>query len=287
MLGAELSLPLLAISFFQGAIFVVHTFFSVRVRKVSLVNSIFYFAVLVFGYNWFIQLSKVEGTFIDLILYYILTVYYTSILFASPQKIQSRFHLILTGINAVFIGVIFYFVESFSRIEPEDRIFVFTAIILMYHSLYTVHVLFKILAKESIEFKGFSSMITPILFSVLVVLSLLFTNQGYKGVVSMNIFFLGLVTDDMLRYYLKKQIKTEPNFDPSSFKNFNLSPKESEVADLILKGISNQEIADTLSMSVNTVHKHCSNVYKKTHTQSRYDFMSQFAPSSSDFPPKS
>ncbi len=48
-----------------------------------------------------------------------------------------------------------------------------------------------------------------------------------------------------------------------------LSPRETEVVDLILRGLSNKEIADRLFISVDTVKKHSYNVYRKLGVQNR------------------
>jgi DNA-binding CsgD family transcriptional regulator len=51
--------------------------------------------------------------------------------------------------------------------------------------------------------------------------------------------------------------------------NFNLSKREKEVLKLILKGKHNQEIANKLYISINTVKKHLSHIYNKTEVHNR------------------
>lgn len=50
---------------------------------------------------------------------------------------------------------------------------------------------------------------------------------------------------------------------------YDLSNREKEVADLLIKGLSNMEISDQLFISVNTVKTHSRNVYQKTETANR------------------
>jgi DNA-binding CsgD family transcriptional regulator len=47
-----------------------------------------------------------------------------------------------------------------------------------------------------------------------------------------------------------------------------LSPREKEVLDLIVKDLSNQEIADQLHISIRTVETHKQNLLRKTGTNS-------------------
>ncbi len=51
--------------------------------------------------------------------------------------------------------------------------------------------------------------------------------------------------------------------------NFNLSPREHEVLILISEGLSYQQIADRLSVSLSTVKTHASNIFSKMDVQRR------------------
>lgn len=57
-----------------------------------------------------------------------------------------------------------------------------------------------------------------------------------------------------------------------------LTPKESEVARLVLKGLSNEEIAGALSNSDKTVRQHLSSVYLKCGVRSRAEFFHHVFP---------
>jgi DNA-binding NarL/FixJ family response regulator len=48
-----------------------------------------------------------------------------------------------------------------------------------------------------------------------------------------------------------------------------LSPRELEVIQLVVDGLSNQEMADALGLSLRTVHAHVSNAMSKTDTSTR------------------
>lgn len=56
----------------------------------------------------------------------------------------------------------------------------------------------------------------------------------------------------------------------------NLSPREKELLILLSKGYSNKEIADKLSLSVETIHGYLKNVYGKMHVHSRAEAVAKY-----------
>jgi DNA-binding NarL/FixJ family response regulator len=70
-----------------------------------------------------------------------------------------------------------------------------------------------------------------------------------------------------------------------SFKHFastakpaaeNLSPREVEVLDHLVKGFSYKEMADAMAISYSTVHTHIERIYKKLHVQSRAQAVARY-----------
>ena len=55
--------------------------------------------------------------------------------------------------------------------------------------------------------------------------------------------------------------------------NFNLSPREYEVFQCLVRGMSNQEIQDELFISLPTVKKHLSNIYQKLGVNGRHQLI--------------
>ena len=51
-------------------------------------------------------------------------------------------------------------------------------------------------------------------------------------------------------------------------RRFHLTSRESEIADLLLRGFSHKSICDMLHISPNTIKKHASNIYRKTKAHS-------------------
>jgi DNA-binding NarL/FixJ family response regulator len=63
---------------------------------------------------------------------------------------------------------------------------------------------------------------------------------------------------------------------PESSKVENLSQREEEILQHLSKGYSSKEIADRLSVSVNTVRTHLQHIYEKLHVRSRTEAVVKF-----------
>ncbi len=85
----------------------------------------------------------------------------------------------------------------------------------------------------------------------------------YIGVVA--IFFTVLGVWVGLKLTRRKVIVAPGDFhqDTDVLNRLGISKREQEVLDLISKGLSNQEIADKLFVSINTVKTHSSNLFQK------------------------
>lgn len=57
--------------------------------------------------------------------------------------------------------------------------------------------------------------------------------------------------------------------DPARLEKFGISKREYQVLDLMAQGLSNQEIADALFVSLNTIKTHSSNLFLKLDTKRR------------------
>ena len=83
-----------------------------------------------------------------------------------------------------------------------------------------------------------------------------------------------------VRRYLPREVNgrvvtlDDPALLEAVFDAFAVSKREGEVAELILKGMSNKEIEDALFISMNTVKNHIYNLYRKLGVNSRGQFVS-------------
>lgn len=94
--------------------------------------------------------------------------------------------------------------------------------------------------------------------------------EFYVGIVAVMFTILGVWVG--LKLTRKKTIIiTNPNFqfDESRLEKLGISKREYEVLELMAKGLSNQEIADKLFVSLNTIKTHSSNLFLKLEAKRR------------------
>lgn len=95
------------------------------------------------------------------------------------------------------------------------------------------------------------------------------TLEFYIGIVA--IFFTALGIWVGLKFTRKKVVMINPDFhfnDKEQTKR-NISKRELEVLELMAQGLANQEIADKLFVSLNTVKTHSSNLFSKLEVRRR------------------
>lgn len=93
--------------------------------------------------------------------------------------------------------------------------------------------------------------------------------QLYIGIISLVALFIGVwFGREFLR---KKQIiqKVTEELNHDGLKEMGLSDREIEILEMIEKGNTNQEIADKLFISLNTIKTHTTNIYQKLDVRNR------------------
>jgi len=93
--------------------------------------------------------------------------------------------------------------------------------------------------------------------------------EFYLGTVA--VFFTGLGIWAGLRLTRRKVVIATPDFklNEAELQRLGLSKREYEVLELIAQGLSNQEIAAKLFVSLNTVKTHSSNLFMKLQVRRR------------------
>jgi len=93
--------------------------------------------------------------------------------------------------------------------------------------------------------------------------------EFYLGVVA--ILFAGIGVWAGLRLTRRKVVIANPDFklNEPELQRLGISKREYEVLELMAQGLSNQEIADKLFVSLNTVKTHSSNLFMKLDARRR------------------
>ena len=93
--------------------------------------------------------------------------------------------------------------------------------------------------------------------------------EYYLGMVA--IFFTGLGIWAGLKLTRRKVIVVTPDFklNEPELQRLGISKREYEVLELIAQGLSNQEIAEKLFVSLNTIKTHSSNLFMKLEVRRR------------------
>lgn len=93
--------------------------------------------------------------------------------------------------------------------------------------------------------------------------------EFYVGIVA--VFFTALGIWAGLKLTRRKVVMVGPEFvlNESALQRTGVSKREYEVLELMAKGFSNQEIADKLFVSLNTIKTHSSNLFLKLEVSRR------------------
>lgn len=115
--------------------------------------------------------------------------------------------------------------------------------------------------------------------SVIALEIILKAKWGFLGEYSINIPLIFLAWNGLSLYQFQRE-NTKGKVDDDSLGISNkkaiqwqLSEREKQIADAILRGSSNKEIASDLAISASTVKNHIYNIYRKTGVQSRVELV--------------
>lgn len=112
---------------------------------------------------------------------------------------------------------------------------------------------------------------------LILLLPILLKASTFSGIIS-SVLFLGAYSATFLiqlAFSNGHRFYTPPEYTPeiifASLKKYGISEREGEVVELLLEGKRNQEIADSLFISLSTVKTHLSRIYEKTGTRNRLE----------------
>jgi len=69
---------------------------------------------------------------------------------------------------------------------------------------------------------------------------------------------------------------TKKVYDTNKFENYGLSPREKDVAVLLLQGLTTRQISSSLGIKESTVSSYCKSLYKKLGINSRVEMFATF-----------
>ncbi len=113
--------------------------------------------------------------------------------------------------------------------------------------------------------------------STAVYVSLAFLPPSYRPSVSLDVVFaVGwsiVLISGFVRYLGKPEAPLESGVGEGFRNAFGITDREAEVIALVAEGLSNQQIADRIHVSLATVRTHLYNVFRKTGARSRVDLL--------------
>lgn len=115
-------------------------------------------------------------------------------------------------------------------------------------------------------------LLTAIQFSQYRLLTFGNAEPWYVGLIAVLFAVLGIWAGGKLTHKkVVPETKPEPAspFNPALLEKLGITPREMEVLEAMATGLSNQEIADRLFVSLNTVKTHTSNLFSKLDAQRR------------------
>ena len=88
--------------------------------------------------------------------------------------------------------------------------------------------------------------------------------KNYMVLLVLEAILLGIVLAVYLFFYLNNKNKEDTDIIKNLAIKNGLSIQEEKVLNLLMKDLTNQEIADELYLSINTIRNHVANIYRKT-----------------------
>lgn len=193
------------------------------------------------------------------------------------RKLYEKLFLTLLGVIIVLNYIGFY-------LRIKDSPFVFSKAIWMIYTIIWPMAFLAFLAFACYRRGGYTSFVLIHFagFLVWTLLSLLPLNLGEGRHLIIFAFFLTLFIPALYLSIRRKEfpgslvIKAVSGLE-HSLRDHGFSPREIELALLLMAGKSNQEISDELFVSVQTVKNYISKMYRKAGVSSRTQFVAIFA----------
>jgi len=215
------------------------------------------------------------------------------------RELKSNFQLLfITTINAIIFLAVLAMTFRIDQSSTYSRILIISIALVLYVIVILIIHLIRRNANQVTRI-DFFDFIHGVVFIFAAFGALLVENAFSNGLYTSNLIFIGLVSEDLLKLIFAQNSNTVLDNDDDAylfgdemflskketfvelgearflkkFKEFGFTSRQSEVALLLLTRMSRQEIADQLGIKIGTIGPHCNQIFKKSDTESRVDFV--------------
>jgi DNA-binding CsgD family transcriptional regulator len=220
-------------------------------------------------------------------------------LFAFYYLVRSFDYLIQVSVRGIIYRVFRYFLVAlmvldytgfFFRIKDTGFFFskplwwIYTFILPLLFIIYLAYAYVRARGNKGIHEKARSLILIQLAgFLLWTSLSLLPFYLGESRHMIILAFYLGLFLPVLYLFVRQKDFMIKPEISDgrnmeSILKEYRFTPKEIELALLLMQGKSNQEISDALFISTQTVKNYISRMYRRIGVKSRVQFINFFRP---------
>ena len=271
----DLSIPMLLLSVIQGAGMIVQSIFGMKVLNRDLLSNRLVVALFLVVYNWARMITGIEESLIDAVFFILNCGLLTSSMFTTAHSKVHTFW-VLSTLNTLFFALTYLITLYLKGVGIQERYLVLSVVMIMYYLAFgTVN--FVIGRHQALKLDHF---VTGFVFVMLLFASLVIQEKELVGILTLNMMFIGLVAKELLEHFYfntSRNIKLAVQKASDKLAEYNLTKTELKVAALILDGNSVVEIAEIFHVTENTIHKHCSNINKKTGVPSTTDFVLRYS----------
>ena len=156
---------------------------------------------------------------------------------------------------------ILFLQENISPLLISSLNYMFIAFFVVFRT--TIFMNLKDINKNNVVYAGLGLCFSRIVEGLLVLINIYY-QFNYLFLIIMNIVLLSIILIIYLLFFYKKFEKSEEDIIKELRVKYKLSSQETKVLELIIKDYTNQEMADKLFLSINTIRNHVANIYKKT-----------------------
>ena len=181
----------------------------------------------------------------------------------------------------IIIGFILYNIGIFLELDVLSKINnIIIDSLMIFFTIFAILIL--ILFSKKIKSELHKKIITSLKIFLLTCLPLIIIDSidytSNKMPIPLHpIFYCGfsiIITYHLISYYVKIY-QFPASITEDVIKYYNISNREKEIIELLIKGYSNNKLCDTLFISLNTTKTHLKNIYNKFDVKSRFELISK------------